>query len=142
MMGSDMEPMMPTPPIEGENAPMDDLPMDDMGDGAENDGDGDKADDELMSIFSNLSLEDQAAVKKYAESLNKGDNVSKDENGEPNGIDDMAGMPMESARRHGRKIAEMIGDVANHQEDEPKRHSNELPRKYKYKKGNPFVSKF
>lgn len=105
--------------------------------GDEDGGEGNEetsADGEIMDIVNGLSLEDQAAVKKYAQSLQK-DSTPQEPNEE--GGDDMQ---MEGRRRLSKMVEESLGDVMNtdNGDDRP---SKELPRAYKRSKRNPFIYK-
>ena len=92
-------------PMGGEEPPMDDAgaPQDDMGGGE---------DDELMNLINSLSIEDKAAVKKYAESMadeGDGEEPPMDDAGAPQ--DDMGGeMPMESRFNFKHIIDEIFND--------------------------------
>ena len=83
--GGDQDPMMG-----GEEPPMDDAgaPEGDMGGGE---------DDELMNLINSLSIEDKAAVKKYAESMTDDEGGEEPPMGDAGAPQDMGGeMPMES----------------------------------------------
>lgn len=97
-------------------------PNDDMGDNMpqgpdEMEGGEDK--NELMGIFDNLSVEDKAAVIKYAKSM------SNDE-GEDEAPSMGNEMPMESRRKYKRIIDETINDVLDDYEG-TKRPQKKLP---------------
>lgn len=129
-MGADnMEPTMDDANEMGDDGM--EPPMDDP-----NVGNGE--DDELMDIINSLSIEDKAAVTKYAKSMA---NDSNDGNEEPNemGAEDpsMGGdMPMESRQNIKRIIDEIVGDILDDRKD-TKRDKKELPRDYK-KMDTPF----
>jgi len=90
-------------------------------------------DDELMDIINNLSIEDKAAVTKYAKSM-----ADDSEGGEdPNMGDDM---PMESIRSIKSIIDETINDVLDDREG-TKRPEKKMPRQYKGM-SSPFKSPF
>lgn len=137
----------PTPPMGaddmgmdnsmGEEPPMDNMggeepPMDNMGGEDPNvmggpDDMGNGEDDELMSIINNLSIEDKAAVTKYAKSM--ADNSASDEDS-MGGAPDMGGeMPMESRVNYKRIIDEVIEDMFDNK-DGTKRDKKELPKAY------------
>ena len=102
--------MMGQPPMDGMS--MDDgmggqPPMDDMGGEPPMDG-GNNADNEIMDIISNLSIEDQAAVKKYAKSLS--DDNGGNDNQANGGSEQEPQMPMESSRYRGQIIGEKLVD--------------------------------
>lgn len=124
-----MPPMGNEPPI----GPDED-PMADDGPGEEPVGDeptgGD--DDELMNIINKLSLEDKAAVEKYAKSM-----VGDDDGGEP-GQDDA--MPMESRRSFRSLIDETINDVIDGRESR-NRADKRMPKEYRRMK-SPFKSPY
>ena len=90
-------------------------------------------DDELMNIINNLSIEDKAAVTKYAKSM-----ANDSEGGEdPN----MGGeMPMESIHSIKSIIDETINDVLDDGEG-TKRPEKKMPRQYKGM-SSPFKSPF
>lgn len=83
-------------------------------------------DDELMNIINGLSIEDKAAVTKYAKSMV--DNSEGDE------------MPMESKKNIKSIIDEVIGDVLSDTEG-TKRPEAKMPRKYR-PMTTPFKSPF
>jgi hypothetical protein len=147
-MGGDMDGMGDL-----DNAPMPPMGPDDMGmdnpnamDGADPMGedpmadggmDGSNAmggeDDELMDIINGLSIEDKAAVTKYAKSM------ADDSNGEE--TPDMGGeMPMESRRNIRNLIDEVINDVLDNREG-TKRPEKKLPKQYRNVE-MPFKSPF
>ena len=92
-------------------------------------------DDELMDIINGLSIEDKAAVTKYAKSMADGSE----------GGDDMmppadGGMPMESRRGMRSIIDEVINDVLDNQEG-TKRPEKKMPKEYRNME-MPFKSPF
>jgi len=90
-------------------------------------------DDELMNIINGLSIEDKAAVTKYAKSM------ADDSNGEE--TPDMGGeMPMESRRNVMNLIDEVINDVLDNREG-TKRPEKKLPKQYRNVE-MPFKSPF
>ena len=109
----------------GGGSPMGDEP-DDMG-GAPDDMGGEPPmdggeDDELMDIINNLSIEDKAAVTKYAKSMaddSEGDEIPQDD----------GGMPMESLKNIKNVINEVINDILDNQEG-TKRPEKKLPKEY------------
>ncbi len=143
-MGGDMDGMgdldnAPMPPMGpddmGGEDPMGGVP-DDMG-GAPDDMGGeppmDSEDDELMNIINALSIEDKAAVTKYAKSM------ADDSEGAE---DPMMGgeMPMESKRGMKSIIDEVLNDVLDSQEG-TKRPEKKMPRQYRDME-MPFKSPF
>lgn len=88
---------------------------------------GDNDDSELMDIFNNLSIEDKAAVAKYAKSMM--DDSGGDE-----------GMTQESRRNIRDLIDETFNDIVNGGK-ERKRDKKELPKQYR-KMNNPFKSPY
>ena len=128
-MGDDMgmdDPMASGGP-DDMGAPDDEGP-DDMG--APDDMGGE--DDELMSIINNLSIEDKAAVTKYAKSM-----VDDSEDSMPQDDD----MPMESRRRMKRIIDEVFNDVVLDKQKGTKRPEKKLPKEYREME-SPFKSPF
>ena len=126
-MGGDMDGMGDL-----DNAPMPPMGLDDMGGedpmgGAPDDMGGeppmDGEDDELMNIINGLSIEDKAAVTKYAKSM------ADDSEGAE---DPMMGgeMPMESKRGMKSIIDEVLNDVLDNQEG-TKRPEKKMPRQYR-----------
>ena len=95
-------------------------------------GSGD--DDELMSVINNLSMEDKAAVLKYAKSMedNGGEEIPQDNGGM---------MPMESRKSIRNIIDETINDVLNDNGEGTERPKKELPKEYRGMK-NPFKSPY
>lgn len=130
-MGGDMDGMGDL-----DNAPMPPMGPDDMGGenpigGAPDDMGGE--DDELMNIINGLSIEDKAAVTKYAKSM------ADDSEGAE---DPMMGdeMPMESKRGMKSIIDEVLNDVLDNQEG-TKRPEKKMPRQYRDME-MPFKSPF
>ena len=145
-LGGDMDGMAdvdnaPMPPMGADDMGMEDpnmggeMPMDNqdpMGGEDPNAMNGGE-DDELMDIINNLSIEDKAAVTKYAKSM-----ADDSEGGEdPNMGDDM---PMESIRSIKSIIDETINDVLDDREG-TKRPEKKMPRQYKGM-SSPFKSPF
>ena len=136
----DNAPMPPMGPddmgMDGPNAmggadPMGEDPMTDGGMDDPNAMGGE--DDELMNIINGLSIEDKAAVTKYAKS------IADDSNGEE--TPDMGGeMPMESRRNIRNLIDEVINDVLDNREG-TKRPEKKLPKQYRNVE-MPFKSPF
>ena len=136
-MGGDMDGMGDL-----DNAPMPPMGLDDMGGedpmgGAPDDMGGeppmDGEDDELMNIINGLSIEDKAAVTKYAKSM------ADDSEGAE---DPMMGdeMPMESKRGMKSIIDEVLNDVLDNKEG-TKRPEKKMPRQYRDME-MPFKSPF
>ena len=90
-------------------------------------------DDELMNIINGLSIEDKAAVTKYAKSM------ADDSEGAE---DPMMGgeMPMESKRGMKNIIDEVLNDVLDNKEG-TKRPEKKMPRQYRDME-MPFKSPF
>lgn len=107
-----------------------------MGDGTDDMGNeplGNGEDDELMNIINNLSIEDKAAVTKYAKSM------ADDSNGNEMPQEQDA-MPMESMLNLKNVIDETINDVLDNREG-AKRKEKKIPKEYK-KFESPFKSPF
>ena len=121
-MGGAPNDMGNEPPMEG---------PDDMGgdpNATEGPDMGNGEDDELMDIINNLSIEDKAAVTKYAKSM-----ADNSEGGAP----DMGGeMPMESRVNYRHIIDEVIEDMFDNK-DGITRPQKKLPKEY-----NRFSSPF
>ena len=147
-LGGDMDGMAdvdnaPMPPMGADDMGMEDpnamggeMPMDNqdpMGGEDPNAMNGGE-DDELIDIINNLSIEDKAAVTKYAKSM-----ADDSEGGEdPNA---MGGeMPMESIHSIKSIIDETINDVLDDREG-TKRPEKKMPRQYKGM-SSPFKSPF
>lgn len=136
-MGGDMDGMGDL-----DNAPMPPMGLDDMGGedpmgGTPDDMGGeppmDGEDDELMNIINGLSIEDKAAVTKYAKSM------ADDSEGAEDSM--MGGeMPMESKRGMKSIIDEVLNDVLDSQEG-TKRPEKKMPRQYRDME-MPFKSPF
>lgn len=97
---------------------------------------GNGEDDELMNIINSLSIEDKAAVTKYAKSM-----ADDSESGEePNA---MGGeMPMESRTRLKNIIDEVLNDVIDDGEG-TKRPEKKMPKEYRrWGTKTPFESPF
>jgi hypothetical protein len=145
-MGGDMDGMgdldnAPMPPMGPDDMGMDDPNAmggaDPMGEDPNGMGGQDPnamgGDDELMNIINGLSIEDKAAVTKYAKSM------ADDSNGEE--TPDMGGeMPMESKRNIRNLIDEVINDVLDNREG-TKRPEKKLPKQYRNVE-MPFKSPF
>lgn len=107
--------------------------MDDMG--SPDDMGGSSEDDELMDIINSLSIEDKAAVTKYAKSMADEGGSEKPEMG-----DDM--MP-ESRHNFKRIIDETLNSIIDKKSDNGiKRPGKKLSSKFRDNKTNPFVSPF
>ncbi len=133
-MGAD--PMMDDPNAMGDDMGMNDPNEDPMGgepsDGQNPMGNGD--DDELMNIINNLSIEDKAAVTKYAKSMADGSNNDK----ETPQMD--SEMPMEGKRSLRDIIDETINSIINDEPSGTKRLDKKSPKKYRHLGNNPFKS--
>ena len=89
-------------------------------------------DDELMNIINGLSIEDKAAVTKYAKSMADSSNEEIPQ--------DDGGMPMESKMRMKHIIDEALNDVLDNREG-TKRPKKDLPKEYR-RMVSPFKSPF
>lgn len=119
-MGADSiggeDPMMGDPNAMGED-PMGGMPQDPN-------AMGNADDDELMNIVNGLSIEDKAAVTKYAKSM-----ADDSEGNEmmPQGGEEM---PMESKRPLRNIIDEVLNDVLNDREG-TRRPEKKMPKEYR-----------
>jgi len=132
-MGGDdpmADPMMGDPNAMGGD-PMDGMPQDPNAMGGTDD-------DELMNIVNGLSIEDKAAVTKYAKSM-ADDSEGEDPmmGGMPQGNGEM---PMESKRSLKNIIDEVMNDVLNDREG-TKRPEKKMPKEYRDME-MPFKSPF
>jgi len=132
-MGDDMMGMPPS----AEMAPPIDEPMDEPMGEPMNEPMGEpqmeNGDDELVSLINKLSIEDKAAVTKYAKSM-----VDDADGTEGEGGDD--GMPMESRKPMSNMVDEALDDILNDKRD-PKRLDKKLPKAYRNKQ-TPFKSPY
>ena len=124
-MGGDMNSMPPMgedptqdPSAMGADQSMgDDGSMDDMPQQGQN-----QDDDEIMNIINSLSIEDKAAVEKYAKSMtdDSSDNSSNDS------------MPMESRYRSIKSVIdETISSYLYDDDDDEEERMQKLPKEYK-----------
>ena len=124
-MGGDMNSMPPMgedptqdPSAMGAGQSMgDDGSMDDMPQQGQN-----QDDDEIMNIINSLSIEDKAAVEKYAKSMtdDSSDNSSNDS------------MPMESRYRSIKSVIdETISSYLYDDDDDEEERMQKLPKEYK-----------
>lgn len=125
-IGGDMNSMPPMgedptqDPSIGDDGSMGDMPQQGQ----------DQDDDEIMNIINNLSIEDKAAVEKYAKSMT--DDSSNDSNDN---------MPMESRYR---SIKSMIDETISsylYDDDDEEEMTQKLPKEYKGFK-SPFKSPY
>lgn len=134
-MGGDMNSMPPMeedptqdPSAMGADQSMgDDGSMDDMPQQGQ-----DQDDDEIMNIINSLSIEDKAAVEKYAKSMtdDSSDNSSNDS------------MPMESRYRSIKPVIdETISSYLYDDDDDKEERIQKLPKEYKGFK-SPFKSPY
>lgn len=145
----------PAPPM-GSEPPMDDPMMGDdpnMGGEMEDPGmemGGNQEDDELMSVINNLSVEDKAAVLKYAKSMSDGNEggegaempMDADMGGDPGtAAPDQNQMP-ESRGLFGKIIDETINSIKGRKDTGMKRQEKGLSKKYRNKKDNPYFSPY
>jgi hypothetical protein len=148
----DNAPMPPTgpDPMGGEDpmadpmgGSMDDMggepPMDDSMGGEDPNAMGGE-DDELMDIINGLSIEDKAAVTKYAKSMVDDSNGAEDPMMGGDAPDMSGNMPMESRLGMRNIIDEVINDVLDGKEGR-KRLEKKMPRQYRDKE-MPFKSPF
>ena len=127
-MGDDinsMPPMGEDPTIGADQSMGDDGSMDDMPQQGQ-----DQDDDEIMNIINSLSIEDKAAVEKYAKSMvdDSSDNSSNDS------------MPMESRYRSIKSVIDETISSYLYDDDEEER-MQKLPKEYKGFK-SPFKSPY
>ena len=128
-MGVDMNSMPPMgedptqdPSAMGADQSMDDMPQQGQ----------DQDDDEIMNIINSLSIEDKAAVEKYAKSMvdDSSDNSSNDS------------MPMESRYRSIKPVIdETINSYLYDDDDDEEERMQKLPKEYKGFK-SPFKSPY
>ena len=129
-MGGDtnsMPPMGEDPTIGADQSMGDDGSMDDMPQQGQ-----DQDDDEIMNIINSLSIEDKAAVEKYAKSMvdDSSDNSSNDS------------MPMESRYRSIKSVIdETISSYLYDDDDDEEERMQKLPKEYKGFK-SPFKSPY
>ena len=129
-MGGDMNSMPPMeedPTIGADQSMGDDGSMDDMPQQGQN-----QDDDEIMNIINSLSIEDKAAVEKYAKSMvdDSSDNSSNDS------------MPMESRYRSIKSVIdETISSYLYDDDDDEEERMQKLPKEYKGFK-SPFKSPY
>ena len=106
----------------GDDGSMDDMPQQGQ----------DQDDDEIMNIINSLSIEDKAAVEKYAKSMvdDSSDNSSNDS------------MPMESRYRSIKSVIdETISSYLYDDDDDEEERMQKLPKEYKGFK-SPFKSPY
>ena len=128
------DPMGGAPDDMGGEPPMDD-PM-----GGEDPNAMGGEDDELMNIINSLSIEDKAAVTKYAKSM-ADDSEGAEDPMMGGDAQDMGGdMPMESRKGMKSIIDEVINDVLDNKEG-TKRPEKKMPRQYRDME-MPFKSPF
>ena len=129
-MGVDMNSMPPMgedPTIGADQSIGDDGSMDDMPQQGQ-----DQDDDEIMNIINSLSIEDKAAVEKYAKSMtdDSSENSSNDS------------MPMESRYRSIKSVIdETISSYLYDDDDDEEERMQKLPKEYKGFK-SPFKSPY
>ena len=129
-MGGDMNSMPPMgedPTMGADQSMGDDGSMDDMPQQGQ-----DQDDDEIMNIINSLSIEDKAAVEKYAKSMvdDSSDNSSNDS------------MPMESRYRSIKPVIdETINSYLYDDDDDEEERMQKLPKEYKGFK-SPFKSPY
>ena len=129
-MGGDMNSMPPMgedPTMGADQSMGDDGSMDDMPQQGQ-----DQDDDEIMNIINSLSIEDKAAVEKYAKSMvdDSSDNSSNDS------------MPMESRYRSIKSVIdETISSYLYDDDDDEEERMQKLPKEYKGFK-SPFKSPY
>ena len=138
-MGGDMNSMPPMgeDPTQDPNAMGGDMPQDpsamgddgSMGDIPQQGQDQD--DDEIMNIINSLSIEDKAAVEKYAKSMvdDSSDNSSNDS------------MPTESRYRSIKSVIDETISSYLYDDDDEEERTQKLPKEYKGFK-SPFKSPY
>lgn len=122
-----MPPMGEDPTMGADQSMGDDGSMDDMPQQGQ-----DQDDDEIMNIINSLSIEDKAAVEKYAKSMvdDSSDNSSNDS------------MPMESRYRSIKSVIdETISSYLYDDDDDEEERMQKLPKEYKGFK-SPFKSPY
>jgi hypothetical protein len=115
--------------MDGQDASMGDQMMGNEGPNAMG-GEPSQGNEELDSVVSNLSTEDQAAVLKYAKSM------ADDNNGEESN-----GMMPESRRNYRNIIDETINSILYGDDEKVTRSDTRLPKRYRGK-NSPFNSPF
>lgn len=122
-MGDDMNSMPPMgeDPTMGDDGSMDDMPQQGQ----------DQDDDEIMDIINSLSIEDKAAVEKYAKSM------ADDSSG--NSSNDS--MPMESRYRSIKSVIDETISSYLYDDDNEEERMQKLPKEYKGFK-SPFKSPY
>lgn len=134
-MGGDMDDSMPhmgEDPIQDPNAMGEDQSMEDDGSMDDMPQQGqDQDDDEIMNIINSLSIEDKAAVEKYAKSMadDSSDNSSNDS------------MPMESRYRSIKSVIDETISSYLYDDDNEEERMQKLPKEYKGFK-SPFKSPY
>lgn len=128
-MGGDMNSMPPMgedPTMGADQSMVDDGSMDDMPQQGQ-----DQDDDEIMDIINSLSIEDKAAVEKYAKSMadDSSDNSSNDS------------MPMESRYRSIKSVIDETISSYLYDDDNEEERMQKLPKEYKGFK-SPFKSPY
>ena len=122
-----MPPMGEDPTMGADQSMGDDGSMDDMPQQGQ-----DQDNDEIMNIINSLSIEDKAAVEKYAKSMvdDSSDNSSNDS------------MPMESRYRSIKSVIdETISSYLYDDDDDKEERIQKLPKEYKGFK-SPFKSPY
>lgn len=125
-----MPPMGEEPPMAPEMGPEPPMGDEPSMDGPDAGGEGD--DDELMNIINGLSVEDKAAVKKYAESM--ADNNGGGDDEPP--MSEEPPMPMESKQ----KIDSMVNEISDELMNGKRKRFEKHITNNKVSKNNPFVS--
>lgn len=129
-MGGEMDstpPMEEDPTMGADQSMGDDGNMDDMPQKGQ-----DQDDDEIMDIINSLSIEDKAAVEKYAKSMT---DDSSDNSSNYN-------MPMESRYRSIKPVIdEIISSYLYDDDDDEEERMQKLPKEYKGFK-SPFKSPY
>ena len=115
--------------MDGQDAPMEGQMMGNEDPNAIG-GEPSQGNEELDSVVSNLSTEDQAAVLKYAKSM------TDDNNGEESN-----GMMPESRRNYRNIIDETINSILYGDDEKVTRPDTRLPKRYRGK-NSPFNSPF
>lgn len=131
---------MADPNSMGGDAPQDDTMGDDQGmngdpsQGLDDQGSSDE-ENEINDLMRNMSIEDKAAVVKYARSI-------ADDSGSNGDSEVSSAMPTQESRRSWKKMIDEIFAANDDNDSGAKRDEKKIPSKYRDKKSNPFVSPF
>ena len=126
----------------GPEPPMDNEP--DMDGGPDDMGGGSKEDNELMSVLDKMSVEDKAAVLKYAKSMvdDEDDDFEMGDQDDDMGNQDDGMMP-ESRRTFRNIIDETINSVIEKGSNNGiNRKSKKMPKRFRNLDDNPYKSQY